>query len=70
MLGEEILAHFRSGKHTFIASMDPHKLGELKKEEVELIPNLAMAHIFDLESGRNLTIPENIRKETTVEIQD
>lgn len=70
MLGEEILGHFRSGKHTFIASIDPHRLGELKKEEVELIPNLAMAHIFDLETGRNLTIPDHIRKETTVEIQD
>ncbi len=69
MLGEEILAHFRAGEQTYVASIDPHYKDRLSKEEVELTADLTKAHIFDTESGRNLTLPDDIRKATTVEIQ-
>ncbi len=66
MLGEEILAHFEIGGQIFIASIDPHNQSVLDEDVVTLTADLTKAHIFDKESGRNLTMPEDVRKRTTV----
>jgi multiple sugar transport system ATP-binding protein len=59
LLGEEVLAHLKTGDHRFIVSLDPHKFinGE---GDIEVSPVAERAHIFDMESGRNLTLPSEI----------
>ncbi len=64
MLGEEVLVHVRSGEHKFITSVHPHEAAGLDGRTIRLIPDLAMAHVFDAESGENLTLPEEVRRGT------
>lgn len=60
LLGEEVLAHVSSGDHKFIVSVDPHVMQDLD-ETIEVSPTPKRAHVFDAESGRNLTLPPHIR---------
>lgn len=64
MLGEEVLVHLVSGSHRFVVSMDPHAAAGLDGRAVSVVPDLRKAHLFDAESGRNLTMPESVRRET------
>jgi multiple sugar transport system ATP-binding protein len=57
MLGEEVLAHLVSGEHHFTVSADPHS-GIESGQEIEVCPLMEHAHLFDVETGRNLTIPD------------
>ncbi|QHI68045.1 ABC transporter ATP-binding protein [Tichowtungia aerotolerans] len=65
MLGEEVLAHIESGEHKYITSINPHQAAALKNGTIRLTPDLSLAHIFDAESGKNLTLPESVKRETT-----
>ena len=56
MLGEEVLSHLVNGDHKFIVSIDPHMKLDMDGV-IHLAPNMQRAHIFDLESGKNLTLP-------------
>ncbi|MBT3192048.1 MAG: sn-glycerol-3-phosphate ABC transporter ATP-binding protein UgpC [Verrucomicrobia bacterium] len=56
LLGEEILAHLTNGDHKFTVSLDPHSKVELDGT-VDMCLNMDQAHVFDTESGRNLTTP-------------
>lgn len=64
MLGEEVLAHIESGGHKYITSIHPHEAVGLKGDTIRLTPDLTLAHIFDAETGRNLTLPDEVRNET------
>jgi hypothetical protein len=64
MLGEEILLHMESGNHRFITSINPHEVSAIKDGQVQLTPDLALAHIFDSETGTNLTLPEEVKQKT------
>ncbi len=64
MLGEEVLVHVTTGEHKYITSINPHEAAALKEGAIRLTPDLALAHIFDAETGRNLTLPEEVRKTT------
>lgn len=55
MLGEEVMCHLASGDHTFIVSIDPHS-GMASEGTFNIIPDMSKAHIFDAESGKNLTL--------------
>ncbi len=56
MLGEEVLAHVVSGDHKFTVSLDPHAVGA-HDGDLEVCPDMERAHVFDAESGKNLTMP-------------
>ncbi len=60
LLGEEVLAHVSSGPHKFIVSIDPHVMQDMD-ENIEVSPTPERAHVFDAESGRNLTLPEHVK---------
>jgi multiple sugar transport system ATP-binding protein len=64
MLGEEVLVHVETGDHKYITSLNPHQAAALKDGVIRLTPNLELAHIFDAESGKNLTLPEEVKTET------
>ncbi|QHI68551.1 ABC transporter ATP-binding protein [Tichowtungia aerotolerans] len=64
MLGEEVLVHVESGEHKYITSINPHEAAELKDGTIRLTPDLTLAHIFDAETGRNLTLPEEVKATT------
>ncbi len=55
MLGEESLLHVGAGEARFIVNVDPHALPGLG-EEVTVCPLLSRAHLFEADSGRNLTL--------------
>ena len=55
MLGEEIQAHMMLGGDRFIVSCGPHD-HKLLGGTVEVVPDLNRAHVFDSESGENLTM--------------
>lgn len=57
MLGEEVLVHTVNGDHRYIVSMDPHLRNKLDKT-ISVKPKMDRAHVFDAESGKNLTMPE------------
>jgi len=57
LLGDEILAHMESGDFKYTVSLDPHSKVDLSGT-VELCLDMERAHIFDSESGRNLTMPK------------
>jgi ABC-type sugar transport system ATPase subunit len=57
LLGDEILAHMESGEFKYTVSLDPHSKVDLSGT-VELCLDMERAHIFDSESGRNLTMPK------------
>lgn len=54
LLGEEVLAHISDEEHRFIVSLDPHKAPSAG-ENIEVIPDMTRAHVFDAVSGLNLT---------------
>ncbi len=56
MLGEELLLHLESGPHRLIVSTDVHARSCLH-EVVQVVPKLAGVHVFDAETGVNLTFP-------------
>jgi multiple sugar transport system ATP-binding protein len=59
LLGEEVLAHLSSNEHQFTVSTDPHsRLGT--DQEIEVCPLMDRAHLFDVESGKNLTLPPGL----------
>ncbi len=64
MLGEEVLVHIQSGDHKFITSVHPHEAAGLGNTVIRLTPDLELAHVFDAESGENLTLPEEVRRGT------
>ncbi len=56
MLGEEVLVHLSSGEHRFTVSTDPHRrIGT--NQELEVCPLMEHAHLFDVETEHNLTLP-------------
>ncbi len=57
LLGDEILAHMQSGDFRFTVSIDPHSKVDLNGT-IDICLDMSRAHIFDSESGRNLTMPE------------
>ncbi len=60
MLGEEVLVHMKSGEHRFITSISPHEVAAIKSDQIRFTPKLALTHIFDAETGQNLTLPREI----------
>jgi hypothetical protein len=56
LLGEAILAHLHNGDHKFTVSLDPHCKVELDGT-LDVCLDMEHAHVFDTETGRNLTIP-------------
>lgn len=63
MLGEEVLAHIETGEHKYITSIHPHEVAMIKDDQIQLTPDLSLAHIFDTETGRNLTLPTSVKNE-------
>ena len=61
LLGEEVLAHVVSGEHRFIVSLDPHHMSRIKDDVIEVVPLAETAHIFDMESEQNLTLPDHVK---------
>jgi multiple sugar transport system ATP-binding protein len=61
LLGEEILAHVVSGEHRFVVSIDPHHMARVKHGEIEVVPLVETAHIFDAVSEQNLTLPDHVK---------
>ncbi|MDD5484166.1 MAG: hypothetical protein PHP98_11055, partial [Kiritimatiellae bacterium] len=57
-LGNEVIVHIVSGKHHFQMRMDSGLFGKLTTQ-TEVCPKMDQAHIFDGETGLNLTIPES-----------
>jgi multiple sugar transport system ATP-binding protein len=55
MLGEELLLHLNAGKNRFIVSCDPQQQSGAEKT-VRVVPNFAKAHLFDMASGKNMTL--------------
>jgi multiple sugar transport system ATP-binding protein len=55
MLGEEVIVHLAAGAHKFQISLDPHDR-PVTPGPLEVCPILSRAHIFDGETGLNLTI--------------
>ena len=66
MLGEEILIHVDCAGTDFIASVDPRYEEVLQGDRVNFAINMELAHIFDKDSGRNLTIAPEIKESTTL----
>ncbi len=66
MLGEEILLHMTNDEHEFIASVEPKYEGSIRRDNVEFVVDLELAHIFDMKSKRNLTIPPELVNDTTL----
>ena len=55
MLGEECLVHVTAGDNRFVINMSPHDLPVMDRE-MTVRPLMNRAHIFDSESGENLTL--------------
>jgi multiple sugar transport system ATP-binding protein len=64
MLGEEVLVHIESGSHKYITSLHPHEAAGMRDGTIRLTPDLTLAHIFDAETGRNLTLPGKVKQTT------
>ncbi|MFL2876735.1 MAG: ABC transporter ATP-binding protein [Pontiellaceae bacterium] len=60
MLGDEVLIHAKSEDGSFSCKVDPQKVNNLKNNLLRFSINITKAHIFDADSGENLTIPTNI----------
>jgi multiple sugar transport system ATP-binding protein len=59
MLGEETMVHLQNGEHRFVASISLHDVSCLEARDVKLVPDMEKIHVFNLECGRNLTLPRN-----------
>lgn len=66
MLGEEILVHVKTAGHDFIASVDPKFEEVLERDTISFGINMELAHIFDKQTGKNLTIPADVKENTTL----
>ena len=55
MLGEELLLHLNAGPNRFIVSCEPH-LHNAADNTVRVVPNFEKAHLFDMASGKNMTL--------------
>lgn len=66
MIGEEIMLHMVNGEHHFVASIHPHQFNEREPSEIRFGLDLRFAHFFDAETGRNITLPEPIARETLI----
>ncbi len=53
-LGNELIAHLRNGDDQFLCRIDAHSRPSLDGE-LKIYPVLERAHIFDAESGKNIT---------------
>ncbi len=60
-LGNELIAHLQSAQHKFICRVDSHDRPNLDGE-LTIYPIMERAHIFDGESGINLTVPEHMKQ--------
>ncbi len=58
-LGNEILVHLRADPHQFIIRLDTHKR-PLLEGVLEVCPQMGRIHIFDGETGANLTLPDYV----------
>jgi ABC-type sugar transport system ATPase subunit len=54
MLGEEMLVHLQAGEHRFVMSINPRDLPR-REGCLRVSPDPSRCHIFDRESGRNIT---------------
>jgi len=54
-LGDETILYLSTGKHDLIAKVDSHHRVEVN-QEIEIALNLSKAHIFDADTGENLTL--------------
>ncbi|MBP5233320.1 MAG: TOBE domain-containing protein, partial [Planctomycetes bacterium] len=64
MLGEEVLTHVVSDNHKYIVSLDPHDAQNIEGKEITVVPDLELAHVFSAETGKNLTLPDEVRQTT------
>jgi hypothetical protein len=55
MLGEELLVHIEAGPHKLVVSANPHDV-RCHAEQISICPLLSRAHVFDRETGMNLTL--------------
>ena len=54
-LGDETILYLSTGKQDFIAKVDSHHRVEVN-QEIEVVLNLGKAHVFDADTGENLTL--------------
>ena len=54
-LGDETILYLSTGEHDFIAKVDSHHRVEVN-QEIEVVLNLSKAHVFDVNTGDNLTL--------------
>ncbi len=54
-LGDETLLYLSTKNHDFIAKVDSHHRVEVN-QEIEVVLDLSKAHIFDADTGENLTL--------------
>ena len=59
-LGNELIVHMESAEHRFLCRVDSHDRPNLDGE-LKMYPILERAHVFDVESGANLTLPEHMQ---------
>lgn len=57
MLGETALLHVTNGQHRFTANISPQEAGIPPGTEVCFSINLKSMHLFDSETGKNMTLP-------------
>jgi len=62
-LGNELITHLSCGAHKFLCRVDSHDRPNLEGD-LNIYPILERAHIFDDETGLNLTLPEHMRNVT------
>jgi hypothetical protein len=59
-LGDEVLVHLTLGEHKFQVSLDPHAC-PVFKGSLEICPIMSRSHIFDADTGENLTLPDFVK---------
>jgi ABC-type sugar transport system ATPase subunit len=69
LLGEEVLVHVEAGGHSFIVSLDPHEAPSAG-DRVALVPDMSRAHVFDVESGVNLTKASDLQRPKVSNVED
>jgi multiple sugar transport system ATP-binding protein len=54
-LGDEMILYLSTGKHDFIGKVDSHHKVEVN-QEMEVVLDLSKVHIFDRDTGENITL--------------
>ena len=54
-LGDETILYLSTSNHEFIAKVDSHHRVEVN-QEIEVVLDLSKAHMFDADTGENLTL--------------